>query len=129
MGAASEKKQWTAGTVAQAAYSTGFWLFVLGNSACMFPLALSIWAVTKPFDKRKVRADQTEMSTSHMDQRHRGVICTQEQRRKSNDPRNVDFYSRAGHPPPLHVLLGFGVYLDQSVLASQGYRCDGVAAP
>lgn len=59
MGAASEKKQWTAGTVFQAAYSTGFWLFVLGNSACMFPLALSIWAVTKPFDKRKVSVAQT----------------------------------------------------------------------
>lgn len=54
MGAVSEQR-WTAGTVAQAAYSTGFWLFVLGNSACMFPLALSIWAVTSPFDKKKVK--------------------------------------------------------------------------
>jgi len=71
MGAASGKKQWTAGTVFQAAYSTGFWLFVLGNSACMFPLALSIWAVTKPFDKRKVSVAQT--AYVHMPhQHHRG---------------------------------------------------------
>mmetsp|Transcript_13978 Transcript_13978/g.35137 ORF Transcript_13978/g.35137 Transcript_13978/m.35137 type:complete len:272 (+) Transcript_13978:52-867(+) len=38
----------------RAAYSTGFWLFVLGNSACMFPVAVGIWALTFPFDKKKV---------------------------------------------------------------------------
>jgi 1-acyl-sn-glycerol-3-phosphate acyltransferase len=35
-------------------YSTLFWAFVLITSVVLFPVAVLIWAVTAPFDRRKV---------------------------------------------------------------------------
>ena len=36
------------------AYSLLFWAFLLVSSALLFPIAVLIWAVTAPFDRRKV---------------------------------------------------------------------------
>jgi 1-acyl-sn-glycerol-3-phosphate acyltransferase len=38
----------------QRLYSTLFWLFLTGSSIVLFPVAVLIWAVTAPFDRRKV---------------------------------------------------------------------------
>jgi len=35
-------------------YSTAFWAFLAGSSIALFPVALGVWAVTLPFDRRKV---------------------------------------------------------------------------
>jgi len=35
-------------------YSTGFWVFLTVSSILLFPGALALWAVTLPFDRRKV---------------------------------------------------------------------------
>jgi len=35
-------------------YSTAFWAFLLGTSALLFPVAVAIWALTAPFDRRLV---------------------------------------------------------------------------
>jgi 1-acyl-sn-glycerol-3-phosphate acyltransferase len=35
-------------------YSTVFWAFLLVSSAALFPVAAVVWAVTAPFDRRKV---------------------------------------------------------------------------
>jgi 1-acyl-sn-glycerol-3-phosphate acyltransferase len=35
-------------------YSTAFWVFLVGSSVVLFPVALVVWAVTAPFDRRKV---------------------------------------------------------------------------
>jgi 1-acyl-sn-glycerol-3-phosphate acyltransferase len=34
--------------------SSGFWLFLTGSSILLFPVAVLIWAVTSPFDRRLV---------------------------------------------------------------------------
>jgi 1-acyl-sn-glycerol-3-phosphate acyltransferase len=34
-------------------YSTLFWGFLVGSSALLFPVALLVWALTAPFDRRK----------------------------------------------------------------------------
>jgi len=36
------------------AYSTAFWAFLAGSSIALFPVAVLIWAVTSPFDRRRV---------------------------------------------------------------------------
>jgi 1-acyl-sn-glycerol-3-phosphate acyltransferase len=36
----------------RAVFSTLFWLFLTATSIALFPVALSIWAVTAPFDRR-----------------------------------------------------------------------------
>jgi 1-acyl-sn-glycerol-3-phosphate acyltransferase len=38
----------------QRLYSTAFWGFLLVSSALLFPVALVVWAVTAPFDRRRV---------------------------------------------------------------------------
>ncbi len=34
-------------------YSCAFWLFLVGSSIALFPVAVVIWALTAPFDRRK----------------------------------------------------------------------------
>ena len=34
-------------------YSCAFWLFLVGSSVALFPVALVVWALTAPFDRRK----------------------------------------------------------------------------
>jgi len=35
-------------------YSTVFWAFLVGSSVALFPVAVAIWAVTAPIDRRRV---------------------------------------------------------------------------
>jgi len=35
-------------------YSTAFWAFLAGSSIALFPVAVAVWAVTSPFDRRRV---------------------------------------------------------------------------
>ena len=35
-------------------YSTAFWLFLAASSIVLFPVALGIWVITAPFDRRRV---------------------------------------------------------------------------
>jgi 1-acyl-sn-glycerol-3-phosphate acyltransferase len=38
----------------RAIYSTVFWAFLVVSSALLFPIALLLWAITAPFDRRKI---------------------------------------------------------------------------
>lgn len=38
----------------KAVYSSLFWAFLLSSSIALFPVAVAIWAVTAPFDRRRV---------------------------------------------------------------------------
>ena len=39
-------------------YSTAFWTFLAGSSIALFPLAVGVWAVTSPFDRRRALLHQ-----------------------------------------------------------------------
>ena len=39
-------------------YSTAFWAFLAGSSIALFPVAVGVWAVTLPFDRRKLLLHQ-----------------------------------------------------------------------
>src|SRR4030095_9492661 len=39
--------------MAQAAFSVLFWAFLTLSSIALFPVALAVWAVTAPFDRRR----------------------------------------------------------------------------
>jgi 1-acyl-sn-glycerol-3-phosphate acyltransferase len=39
-------------------YSTAFWTFLAGSSIALFPVALGVWAVTLPFDRRRALLHQ-----------------------------------------------------------------------
>ena len=40
--------------MARRIYSTLFWTFLAVSSIALFPIAVLIWALTAPFDRRKV---------------------------------------------------------------------------
>jgi len=40
--------------MARRAYSLAFWVFLVASSAALFPLAVLLWAVSRPFDRRRV---------------------------------------------------------------------------
>jgi 1-acyl-sn-glycerol-3-phosphate acyltransferase len=40
--------------LARRLYSTAFWAFLTGSSIALFPVAVVVWAVTAPFDRRLV---------------------------------------------------------------------------
>jgi 1-acyl-sn-glycerol-3-phosphate acyltransferase len=44
--------------MARRLYSTAFWAFLAGSSIALFPVALVLWAVTSPFDRRKLLLHQ-----------------------------------------------------------------------
>jgi len=44
--------------MARRLYSTAFWAFLTGSSIALFPVAVVVWAVTLPFDRRKVLLHQ-----------------------------------------------------------------------
>jgi 1-acyl-sn-glycerol-3-phosphate acyltransferase len=41
-------------TVLKRLYSTAFWVFLVASSVVLFPFAVLVWAVTAPFDRRRV---------------------------------------------------------------------------
>ena len=44
--------------MARRVYSTAFWAFLASSSIALFPVAVVVWAVTLPFDRRKVLLHQ-----------------------------------------------------------------------
>jgi 1-acyl-sn-glycerol-3-phosphate acyltransferase len=44
--------------MARRLYSTAFWTFLATSSIALFPVAVAIWAVTLPFDRRRVLLHQ-----------------------------------------------------------------------